>query len=207
MQNIDQYYILMDCGAEDSAVVVQLPDGSLDERDVNRGKLLSDLVPEKLKLTFSKTFYDKIKLYDFVSNTMSFLIISDRLKILFEAEGIENIEYLPVEIFDLQNNIAGPDYHLINFLKHEPIIDMNKSECDMSFFDSTMISDVHLLHLDIQNVDPHAKLFRATNEQRLNFISKDLLEKMIDSDITGIRAIKAQGWDGNELIDTDNILT
>lgn len=106
MSNSKNYYILFDCGAKDSAVITKIPEETIKKTELNREKKLLHKLSEPLKLSFSKKYSDKIKLYDFVSNTLSLLIISDKIKNIFSSEKSGAMEFLPVQIYDLQNNIA-----------------------------------------------------------------------------------------------------
>lgn len=207
MKNVDDYYILLDCSATDSVVIANLPEDILDRRDINKGGRLLNSIAHPLKLVFSRNFPDNRKLYDFVSNTMNLSIVSEKVKNFFIAEKLEDLEFLPVEIVDLKEDVVGQEYYLINFLRREPIIDMEKSKCRMSSIQPLYIARIKLLHLDVENVDPDQRLFLATNELRMVFITKDLLDKMISSGITGIRALKAEGWNGNSLTSIGNIMT
>ncbi len=198
MNSIENYNILFDCGGNKSAIIEKLPE-QLDKREVNRGNLLASNLSGKLTLRFSNNYPEYVKLYDFVGNTLSFLIVSERVKEVFEAEGVRGLEYLPVQILDHRSQLAGDNYHLINFLVPQPIINMERSKLILSRFDSRFIQNIKDLHLNLEDVDPEAKLFRATTERYTNFITDDLIEAMNAAGITGIKTVPAEGWDGNTL--------
>ncbi len=197
MNSIENYNILFDCGGNKSAIITKLPE-QLDKRDVNRGGLLAGNLNGKLALRFSNNYPEYVKLYDFVENTLNFLIVSERAKTVFEAEGVQGLEYLPVQIFDHRGNLAGDNYYLINFLVPQPIIDMKCSGLIMSSIDGS-IENIKNLRLNLDGVDPEAKLFRATTERYTNFITDDLIQAMNAAGITGIKTVPAEGWDGNTL--------
>ena len=94
----------------------------------------------KLKLEFSKSYPNNIKLYDFVENTMNLLIISDRVKVVFDGLGINGVEYIPSEIYDHKENLVGANYYVINTLSEQPIIDLNKSDVVMSRYTTLLLT-------------------------------------------------------------------
>lgn len=84
---------------------------------------------------------------------------------------------------------------------------MDKSKYNMSYANTSLISRINELHLIPGSAHVKQKLFRDANELSLNYITKELLDTLVNSDVTGIRAIEAEGWDGNELTRIGNILT
>lgn len=196
MNTINDYHILMACGCDDSAVIDKFPESNIKKRDLNSGKLLKDNLDTKLKLSFSENYPENIKLYDFVENSLNFLIISNRAKAILDAQEVKYVEYIPVLFEDHKSNALEDEYYIINFLERQPIIDMDKSEYDLSFL-SNLILNLKQLHLNISDVDNEAKLFRATTKQSTNFIREDLLQALKDAGVTGIKTVPAEGWDGN----------
>jgi len=196
MNTINDFHVLMECGYNDSAIIQSIPEGSLDKRDFNRGHVLSNTIEDKLTLHFSDEYPENIKLYDFVENTLNLLIVSERTKTVFDNEEVKDLDYIPVQLVDHKGNIAGKDYYIVNFLKRQPIIDMDNSEYDLSYV-SNLILDIDLLCLNITEVDSDAKLFRSTTEATMNFIRDDLLQALQRAELKGIKTVLAEGWDGN----------
>lgn len=199
MNTIENYNILEPCGCDDSALIENLPEGELDERDFNCGNILSKKIKEKIILRFSEDAPERIKIYDFVNNTMSFLIVSDRVKAVLESENVADIECLPVQLLDHNGKVASDSHNIINFIKPQPIIDMDKSEYNLSYINPLFISDIKLLKLNLDKVDQEAQLFRSTTEIFTNFITDNLLYALEKENITGIKTIPAESWDGNTL--------
>jgi len=199
MTKVDNYWILLQCGNDDSAIIGYLPDDVPPKRKLKNNKKILDQFPEITNLEFNEDYPDNIKLYDFVDNTMSLLIVSERVKSVFDDQGIDLVEYIPVNIYDHQQNLAGENYFIINILNIQPIIDMKKSKYKMSRLQKDQIQFINDLHLNLDSVDPEAKLFKASNEKVYHYITNEVLEALKNSGITGIRAVKAEGWDGNTL--------
>jgi len=196
MNAVNDFHILMACGCDDSAVIDHFPESNIKKRDINNGKRLKDDLNTQLKLSFSENYPENMKLYDFVENSLNFLIISHRAKVVLDAEKVKHVEFVPIMLVDHKKNVLEEEYYIVNFLERQPIIDMDKSEYDLSFL-GDLILNLKQLHIDISDVDNDATLFRATTKRSTNFIREDLLQALKTAGITGIKTVPAEGWDGN----------
>lgn len=202
MKTIDNYNILFECGEDDSGVIEStflVLGGVLDTRDLNNTESILSSVTKPVQLQFSDDYTEFTELYDFVANTDNILIVSDRVKKILEASSASALEFIPAEILNHEDALIGKDYSIIHFLKRQPIIDMGKSNYKVSSFDASKIQSIDHLCIDISAIEQTATLFRASTEDYTNFITDDLLLKLTEAKITGIKTIKAEGWDGNTL--------
>lgn len=199
MNNVNDYWILRAIEGGLSGVIDDWPNDYPPDYKLHLSKSMRDQFPEIAELSFDETMPDHTKLYDFVDNTMSLLIVSSRVKAVFDGLNISTVEYIPALIKDQQGTLLANDYYIINTLDEQPVIDMKRTKCVMSSLQTMMILNFRKLHIDAEAVDPDAKLFRATNEDSIYFITNEVLEAMKAADITGICVIKAEGWDGLSL--------
>lgn len=197
---VEDYWILLDCSEEDSAIITGLPDDCPEAWEILEGGPIADQFPEKINLRFSKKYPKNIKLYDFVANTKNIRIISERTKQVFDGLRIEQVEYIPVTLYDHNDDIAGENYYICHIINRQPIIDTERSEYRVSPLDENKIDRVNLLHVNLQAIDPDAKLFRSARQDVLYCITSEVVNAMQAAGITGIRVIKAEGWDGNKLV-------
>ena len=77
MTKEDNYWVLLQCGEDDSAIIDYLPDGSPAEWKLKESQKMLYQFPEVVVLEFYEDYPDNIKLYDFVDNTMNLLIVSE----------------------------------------------------------------------------------------------------------------------------------
>lgn len=200
MNSPDNFWILRPCGEDDSAIIDYLPEDSCPEsRKLRDMKPIAGEFPVPTILEFSEGSPKRIKLYDFVDNTLSLLIISDKVKQVFDSLEMDRLEYIPININDHQGDLAADNYFILNVLDKQPIIDMEKSKYRMNPLIKTKIQKIKDLHLDVTAIDPKAKLFYASTELRNFFITDEVLKAMHNAGITGIQVIKAEGWNGQTL--------
>jgi len=195
----DDYWILTECVEDDAAMIDYLPDDCPDYWEFTENESLIKNISGKIKLEFDKEHPEKIKLYDFLNTSMGLLIISSPAKDVFDRLKTEDVEYIPAEIYDHKSTLVSEEYFIINTLKAQPIIDREKTECEMSSCDPDSIMFFDELHLDVDAIDQNAKLFLAENENKHYFITNEVLTALKLAKITGIKVYKAEGWDGNTL--------
>lgn len=199
MASTDNYWVLLECSESDSALISNLPDDCPPDRKFLKGKPIADKFPSQVNLHFSKAYSNNTKLYDFLDNTLLLRIVSDRTKRIFDTLGVNEVEYIPVTIHDHQGSVVADNYFIVNVINTQPIIDLENSEYRLDNIDSSKIARVNRLCVATDEIDSGAKLFRSDRATSLYFITNDTLNALQDAGITGIRVIKAEGWDGNDL--------
>ncbi len=200
MNTIENYNVIKPGGVGYNSGVIEAEysvlGGVLDTRDINKGETLMSSITTPLKLQFSTEDPPEWnRLYDFVDNTDSLMIISNRVKKIFENANVIGVEYIPAQILNQEGTIIGQDYSVVNILNRQPIIDMEKSEYSRFYVDGS-IENIKKLCLDISEVDSEAKLFLSTADDYTYFITDDVLQEMKLANITGLGVNKAEGWDG-----------
>ncbi len=205
MNAIENYNVIKPCGLGFCSGIIDseysIIGGVLDIRDINKGETVVSSIRVPLKLKFNTEDPPEWnRLYDFVDNTESLMIISNRVKKIFENTHVTDIEYIPAQILNQEGTIIGQDYSVINVLNRQPIIDMEKSEYSRSYVDGS-IENIKKLCLDISEVDPEAKLFLSTADDYTYFITDDVLQEMKLANITGLGVNKAEGWEGFSFFD------
>ncbi|NRB42578.1 MAG: hypothetical protein HRU20_29595 [Pseudomonadales bacterium] len=196
----DKYWILGTCGESDSAVIMGVDDDTPNLYHLSECKSAEDIYSKPIKLFFSDLYQENVKLYDFLDNALDVLIVSANVKELFEKVGVENVEYISAEVFDHQENLVDKAYFILNPLKSLPIIDMEKSKVRMFNVSPSKISKIKKLVIDKNAMKEHNdSLFRADKDPSNIYITKELLEELQTAEISGLKAICADNWNGREL--------
>ena len=69
-----------------------------------------------------------LRLTDFISNTLNYVIVSTRVKEAIEAHSNVAIEYLPLSIFNPRKRLMSDAYWIINPLGTVDCVDLDKSD-------------------------------------------------------------------------------
>ena len=120
------------------------------------------------------------------------------LKSIYEKLGVDGSEYFSLQIFDAQGKSVNANYWILNILKTEPIIDLDKSELSFSSFDKNRIDDFILLTL-VKDLDVSSKVFRPKQAPKFYIVSDDVKRAFEEHGVTGYELYEADGWDGNTL--------
>ncbi|KFA92785.1 hypothetical protein Q664_13065 [Archangium violaceum Cb vi76] len=183
-------------GDHSSAVIDALPEGGPRLYLLTRGESLGERFPVGAKLQFSEDFAQLRKLYDFVTNTLRTLFVSEKVKQVLEHLGANNCEFIPVTILNHKGKVASSSHYLLNILGSEDAIDMEKSVCVMDAMKPDQIFGIRQLVLKREGLSPEALIFRAKSKMNEYFISQKLHEAFQREGITGYRVFPADGWDG-----------
>ncbi|VAW86808.1 hypothetical protein MNBD_GAMMA16-169 [hydrothermal vent metagenome] len=193
------YWVLFPEMLDDSAVLSAIPDGGPEDYQYNEGEPLLPNYPslDQAIMVFDSIHYpDQSKLYDIVPALDAVLVINNKVKNVLNNMNVDNIEYLPIRLWDHQKSPVSDDYYILNPLGSVDFIDMEKSECAMSALNKGQINDIDDLVINMNKVPKEAKLFRATTMMRQVFIHDDLRIALGNEGIQGYKLIEAEGWDG-----------
>ena len=199
MKKIDDYWVWLACSEKDSALIKKIPDDCPAGWKLFEGEPIADQFPETVRLKFSPSYPDNIRLYDFIDNTKSVRIVSKRVRAIFEQFSIDQVEYIPVEIMDHQGNLASNDYFLMNVMNTQPIIDMERAKYKMCTIEEDQISHFAEIRLTTELADKDASIFRSDRQASLYFMTDDVVQAIKAAGLTGLKVVKAEGWDTNTL--------
>lgn len=191
------YWILK--GDHSSAVITELPEGGPRLYLLTEGKPLGERLPAGARFCFSDHFPQLRKVYDFVTNTLATLFVSDRVRQILEEMGARNCEFRPITLLNHKGKVASSSHFLLNVLGSEAAIDMEQSVYKMDAMEKDQIFDVRKLVLKREGISPEALIFRARTKMDEYFISQRLHEAFQREGITGYRVFPADGWDGMDI--------
>lgn len=195
----NKYWVIRACSEQDSAVIDDIPENAPRKYKFFKSRSLLKEYPKDGSVAFSPNYPDRVKLYDFVDNVISMLIVSGKVKGIWDRLGIEKVEYLPLQLLDHNGTPIEKQYYFVNLLVSQPIIDLDKSEYTMGKINKTQMSDISQLYIKLDSVDPDAKLFRAQMYAKLYIMTDEVLQAMKQEGVTGINAFEADGWDGLDI--------
>jgi len=185
----DRYFILDD--EVDNKVCVITEDNEDVERStkLTSGIPLKGIYPDNAALYMNED-HPGMRLVDFVANHLLYLIVSGKVKQVLQQEGVENIEYLPVSIYDQKKRLASSDYYIVNVLGTVDCLDHENSEYDRSLINQAKIQHFDKVVLHENQVPVDVKIFRLKGRSEMIFIRSDLLEALKKNKLTGFETYR-----------------
>lgn len=207
VDNAHTYFVFMEDWGEVDFAIDDGPKGSQGRLVWRTGKPLRDLVVKDPAVRFKKggtgskwTFADALEaghiLKDVLETGGEFLIVSPRMRDLLAAEGVDNFELIEVRVDSPQGEVISRSYSLLNPIRTEDAIDLERSNVRRDAMDHRRIGRIRELVLDRSNLDPEAKLFCCTGYSNHLFIRDDLKLALEKAGITGWKAVPIEGWNG-----------
>jgi hypothetical protein len=182
----------------DAGIIDAYPDGSPPGWKFKVGTSLAGQFPKKAWVRFSRQFADGRKLYDFQPNILEVPIVSPKVRRILDGAGVDNVEYLAVQVKDHKSKVIGSDYSIVNLLRPEEAIDMARSKVTVDPILPEQIGLLEKLALDRKKIDPEARLFRCKTMRTVILVRDDVREALEKGGVTGFRTFPADGWDGRE---------
>ena len=146
------YWALLPKTINDGAVLSAVPDSGPKAYKYKKGKSLLQDYPDRDKaiMVFDSVHYpDQSKLYDILPMLGSVIVANNKVKNVLDNMNVENIEYLPIRLWDHQKEPVSDDYYILNPLGSVDFIDMEKSEYVMNPLNESQIDDIEDLVINI----------------------------------------------------------
>lgn len=125
-------------------------------------------------------------LFDCVENTLSYLIVSERIRGVLEAHATTAIEYLPLRLLNHKKRYVSQAFYIANVLGQVDCADRARSRYVESSMRPGQFCDLTLLCLESARVDTKRNIFRLAQMPRVILVSEDLATALRDSQATGL---------------------
>ncbi len=172
--------------------------GSCDEMIWENGHYLDPNMYDFSRLEF---VCEKLKsggMTDYALTDMGCSIMSERLKVFFESNGVNNIQYFPASVIERDGELAKDGYYAANFIGLVDCIDRDASEMRAmrdKNGELNIITRISKLVLK-KTAQSEGYIYRAYPFTRLILIDSSFKEKIESAGITGIRLVEPENWDG-----------
>ena len=192
------YWVLDSIMYEDSVFLSVVPPNGPECYKYSDGVTLAKEHPkiDDAIMCFDSNYPDRTKLYDFLPNIDSLIIVHSKVKNIFERLNVNNIEYLQVRLWNHNRQPVSDEYYIVNPLGSINFIDMDKSEYRMGALVKTQIKRIKNLVVNSNVIPDDAKIFRASTKLDQIFINEDVRKALVDEEISGFKVFQAEGWDG-----------
>ena len=159
-----------------------------DSWELFDGMEVGDDYPSDVCYKMNPSFPDQIGLADFVHNSNSTLVVSQRVRDFLEAQEIPHMQFLDVKIVDHKGRERPEPYYHLNFIELHDCIDQDKTQFEWNAIDEEKMTQVSNLTLDPQKVAP------------LRFGRLKFLTTAVVADQAMVKAIESQGFTGIQFI-------
>jgi len=132
---------------------------------------------------------------DFLRSVATGPIVSEKVKGLLEAEGVE-AEFLPVKVTDHKQKVLGSNYYVLNVLTMLDAIDLDKTAHTVDSLDDSQIELDGPLQLDTSKVPDSTHLFRLEKYNTIVIASSELIDKLQDNGVSNVKITKLEDYTG-----------
>jgi hypothetical protein len=139
------------------------------------GKPLLLDYPEDVRLFMSED-EPGIEVPDFVGNTLNYFICSQRMKEVLEAQQRDQVEYLPVSIYNHRRRLAAANYFVVNPLGGVDCLDLDASEIE---YHEGKVVGVDKYVLDASKLQAGPSLFRVREEPTMYVLNERIVRALI----------------------------
>jgi hypothetical protein len=139
-----------------------------------------------VQLEMSKRIGGK-KVTDIVENSLRYLIVSERVRAVFEAKASANVEYLPTTLIDHKGRaVKAPPFFIANVLDLVDAVDRRATVCTENPLRPRELSLITRLALDEGKIPSGRLLFRLTPVPRAVIAHVDLVAALHDAGVQGL---------------------
>ncbi len=126
-----------------------------------------------------------IKLTDAIPNYSNKLIISKKLRDIFEEKSGAHFEFFPIKVKDKKGRVVDKEYFIANLLDTVDCVDMEKSEYRICSIIKDQVDRFSLLVFDENRIDSSKNIFRLKDQTKLIVITSNFLKVLVDNGIKG----------------------
>ncbi len=181
------FHILQDSDDERFCSIEHDPDDVTQSWRLHEGLPMGAHFPSGAKYQMDKRAGNVAP--DFLPNTLSYLIISSKVRALFERVEVKDVEYLPFVLLDKKGKVVSEDYCIVNPLGGVDCFDAERSEFEMSAMEPEQIFALDKLNLRTDEIPEDRKLFRLQQMLTTYIIRSDLLELLRNEGVTGFTTL------------------
>ena len=193
-----KYWVILTAKLDDGVVLTSVPEDGPDDFEYDEGAPLLKGYPDRDEavMVYDTDYPEGVKLYDILSSLDGIIVVSIKVKTIFDELGIDDVEYLPISLWDHQQKPVNADYYILNPVGSVEFIDMDNSEYRMDPLDEEQIGRIKKLVVNVDKIPKGANLFRAKTKTDQIFINSKVRGALKKAGVKGYKLFEAEGWDG-----------
>jgi hypothetical protein len=177
------FYVLTVPGRPQFGYIDRDPKGATKTYLVGEGCSFKGHLPGEATIALDSK-HKGMKLDDFISNSLSWLIVSEKVRALLAAEP-NPCEVYPLKVLDPKGRPIKTPYFLVHPVGTVDCVDLTKSEYDRSSMAPDMILGFQRVVLHKKKIPPDRTLFRLKENPRTYIVRSDLLDKLTRAEVSG----------------------
>jgi len=156
-----------------------------DDYLLDQSTLLAAQFPSQARIRMNPNFTDRLVLGDSIASGNNILVLNTRARTFFEEQGVDNIEWLPVPVFNHKKKPVKEPYFIANILSSVDCIDKAKSILGWNPIDPEQIDTAEKLVLDESKLPADLKLFRPLHMHYCMLLRRSLADAIQAKGLTG----------------------
>jgi|SRR3972149_1518866 len=179
-----QYFILADKIEDEYCGIYDRPDDFPKIARPSKGVRMEQLYAQEQKFRMAKEV-PGIKIPDLIHNAVHYLMISAKLKKIFEEHSSAEIEFLRFTLLNHKGRIASDECYIANIIGTVDCVDMKRTEGDEDPVNPGRLMRLERLFLLDDKIDPKLNLFRIKPMPWVVIVRDDLRKIMERERVTG----------------------
>jgi hypothetical protein len=163
------------------------PETILKAWRLREGVLLGPDFPASARFEMDKRAGDMTP--DLLPNVLSLLMISPKVRAVFEEARVSDVEYCPFELANKRGAVVSREYTVANLLGSVSCLDASRSKFDEDPLEPGGIANLYKLNLRVDQIPEDKKLFRLMQMTHRFIIRSDLLQLLREREVTGLATL------------------
>ncbi len=182
------YSILMSVRGPHDCSIYALPENMPAPIMPTQGDAMGSLYPDDMEFEMAIEV-PGFQIPDVINNSLGYLMVSNRFKLLLEQQSGVNIEFLRFALLNHRKQVACDQCYIANILGTVDCVDKKKTLAVEHPLMDNQIREINILHLDISKIDEDRALFRIASRPRVIIIRSDLRLVCETNRITGLEFV------------------
>ena len=153
----------------------------LEQYELNEGLLIENW-NDNINFYFNPMEGDRFT--DYLANNLGWFIVSKKLKDTMSKLGVEGVQYLPVNIVDVERNSSINEYYVANVLEVADALNLENSDYSVMDFEGEKIYTIRKYAVTKDKIN-NSDMFKLKGDEIPLFVSETFRQSVEESNITG----------------------
>jgi hypothetical protein len=165
-----------------------------DAYDLDAGISFEGRFPRDAEYSLHPDFPNDLVLTDSLINSDGLIVVSAKLRKVFEKHVVPKVEYHPVLIRDHKGKVFSQDYCILHPIDPIVCLDHEASGASPSFILPDVVDSVEKLVLDREQVPADRPFFRIAGFHQATLVRRDLAAELDKGRYTGFRWLELSAY-------------
>ena len=175
------FKLVLDDSNKDDVVCHCEDTHGLEQYELKEGLLIENW-NDNIKFYFNPMDGDRFT--DYLANNLGWFIVSKKLKDTISKLGVERVQYLPVNIVDLERNSSINEYYVANVLEVADALNLENSDYSVMDLEGEKIYSIRKYAVTKDKIN-NSDMFKLKGDEIPLFVSENFRKSVEESNITG----------------------